>query len=626
MKKYLRIAAFLLCAVAARAQHDTVKIAKLLDKAYGYEAAEPQKALALYRQSFALSEKARYPIGAFKSLQYSGIVQASIGQYDSAIYYYNKSKPYAKSAAYLRGEGQTYTNLANTYQFKGDYDKTIAYYLKGISIFEKIQDSAALSQSYQNLSALYDNIKNPKLELLYLEKAIPYSTAAGNEQLGLLYSDIGTTHLQLNQPEKAKSYFEKTSALQQKDGSPRLLFFERRNWGEYYNHLRQYEKAIPFYEAAEKLQTNDVFQQNDLSHVLSTLYLNMKKYSRALAYAQKAQATAEQIGSKEFRVRSLVSLSRIYNALGQAQNAFDALEAAQPLKDSLLTQKHIEEMTLLQTRFETAKKDQALRDKELKLLKKERQSIYQFIAITALALLALSIWIFARLHRRKREAELENLKQEQEIRQLEALIEGEEKERKRVAQELHDGLNGDLSAIKYRISGLEDYEMKPLDKEELSRIVDMIDQSCQQVRNISHNLMPASISEFGLVEALRQYLRKMGAVHGLDIDFQTYGNEIRLPEKAETTLFRIVQELINNTAKHAKASRALVQLNFHENELSLTVEDDGTGFYPRAQPDGLGLRNIRSRVGLLDGQLDISSTPAGSSFNMLFDLNQIRHD
>lgn len=238
-------------------------------------------------------------------------------------------------------------------------------------------------------------------------------------------------------------------------------------------------------------------------------------------------------------------------------------------------------------------------------------------ALLCIAVMTLGIIIIRRKNKEKHR---------QEIIRLESLLDGQENERKRIAEELHDGLNGDLSAIKYRLSGFDDTCMNPDDNENLLKTIEMIDNACTQVRRISHNLMPSSILDFGLVETVNQYCSKINNSHPLTLDFQYFGNPAVLPKKAETVIYRIIQELINNITKHSKATMAMVQLNFHESELFITVEDNGIGFDPKSVQNGLGLKNIDSRVHFLNAQLEIDSNDKGTSFHITIDLNSLKND
>ena len=635
ISKYSFLFFMLLAFTHAYSQQDSVRIQQMLDKATKIEVSQPQEAIKIYLQTYDLSLKSKWYKGAFKSMQNIGFVHTDNGRYDLSIEYFQKALPFAKKINFKRGIATSYINTGNSFQYKGDYKKAIALYLKGIPILESIKDSSAVSQSYQNLAGLYANIKNLPLEEFYQKKALQNVNTANTEQKGLIYCDLVLFHLRQNQFEKAMQFLKKAEVLTKVNDSKYLAFYTIRNFGEYYRIAKQYKKAIPYYEHAVVLTDalNDAFQKNDLLYVLSGLYIKIGDYKTALTYGMQSMELAKTNKAKEIIYRSQKRLSVIYNALKQPQKAFDLLEQSYTLKDTFLTESHIKEMTLMQTQFETGKKDKAIAEQQIRLkknqvelLEKQNQTIFALGGIFLIALLSLGIWLYFRQRQRIKDKEIIALQQQQEITKLEALIDGEEKERRRIAQELHDGINGDLSAIKFRISSLGDSDMSPEDQSNLIKVIEMIDQSCAQVRSISHNLMPASIVDFGLVATIEQYCSKIGSANAIPIDFQYFGDPAVLPKKVETVIYRIIQELINNIIKHAKATSALVQMNFHENDLFITVEDNGVGFDIKKIQTGIGLKNISSRVRYLNAKLDIDSGSNGTSFQINIDLKSLKND
>ena len=219
-----------------------------------------------------------------------------------------------------------------------------------------------------------------------------------------------------------------------------------------------------------------------------------------------------------------------------------------------------------------------LKKQELDLIKSQKEKQLYFIISVGLLFLSFGVWYLFKQRQKNKNKEIIALQQQEEITKLEALIDGEEKERRRIAQELHDGLNGDLSAIKYRLSTLEESGLSEIDTENLNKVIDMIDESCAQVRSISHNLMPASIVDYGLLETIKEFCSKINVSRSVKIDFQSFGNPVELSKKIETVIYRIIQELVTNIIKHSKATEAMVQLNYREDELFITVEDNGIGF------------------------------------------------
>ena len=270
------------------------------------------------------------------------------------------------------------------------------------------------------------------------------------------------------------------------------------------------------------------------------------------------------------------------------------------------------------------KNENIMLKQELNLSKsnKERQIFY--FLVLGLLLISIGLWYFFKQRQRLKNQEIETLKRNQKISNLESLIDGEEKERKRIAQELHDGLNGDLSAIKYRLSTLEESGLSPIDTENLGKVITMIDDSCTQIRSISHNLMPSSILEYGLIETIKEYLIKINTSDNFRVDFQSYGNYIALSKKNETIIYRIIQELVTNILKHSKASEAMIQLNYREDELVITVEDNGIGFNLNIVSSGIGHKNIQTRIAFLNAHMDVDSSANGTFYTITIDINKLK--
>ena len=210
-----------------------------------------------------------------------------------------------------------------------------------------------------------------------------------------------------------------------------------------------------------------------------------------------------------------------------------------------------------------------------------------------------------------------------EITKLNALIEGEENERNRIAQDLHDGINGDLSAIKFQMMALKSKLSKETNQDNLDKSIAMIDTTCEQVRTISHNLTPYAISQFGLSYALEQFCKKMDNPL-LIIDYQWFGGNLELPKNIETSIYRIVQELIQNTIKHANAKEVLVHCNNLEDNLNLTIEDDGQGFDQNLEKKGIGFKNIENRINYLNAKMDIETSGKGTTVLISIPLKNVQ--
>ena len=228
-------------------------------------------------------------------------------------------------------------------------------------------------------------------------------------------------------------------------------------------------------------------------------------------------------------------------------------------------------------------------------------------------------WFLYQQRQKRKNQEILTLKREQQVKTLESLMEGEEKERFRIAKELHDGVNGDLSAIKYKLTSMLEHNATVVDE-----IVAMIDKSSEQVRAISHNLVPPSLEKFNLIEALADYCTTMDDAHKPTINFQHIGTHPKLSKNNEINIYRIVQELVSNSIKHSEAREITVQLSSHDNHIQITIEDDGKGFdLNTSESRGIGLKNIASRIDYLNATIDLVSNDKGTSYAIEIDIEKL---
>ncbi len=202
---------------------------------------------------------------------------------------------------------------------------------------------------------------------------------------------------------------------------------------------------------------------------------------------------------------------------------------------------------------------------------------------------------------------LEKEKQNSKISTLTALLEGQEQERGRLARDLHDGLGGLLSGTKLQLSYLDPHQSENIEAG-ISKSINQIDGAVEELRRVAHNLMPDLLMKYGLEVAIQEFASRMSnSALNIHTEFISYSNSIS--EEKQLLLYRIIQELVNNVIKHAKASEIIIQISEAENVLNLTVEDDGKGFDRKSLDirKTAGFHNIESRVQFLKGTMNITS-------------------
>ena len=229
-------------------------------------------------------------------------------------------------------------------------------------------------------------------------------------------------------------------------------------------------------------------------------------------------------------------------------------------------------------------------------------------------LLGISYYRRARLRQRARH-QTELLRQQDAATR--AVIEAEETERQRIAKDLHDGVGQMMSAAKMNLVAFGRAHGVG-DEHDWDNIISLVDDSCREVRAVSHNMMPNALLKGSLAAALREFLTKVDG-RALRVNLYTEGLDERLDATTETVLYRVIQECVNNVIKHAAAATLDVSVVRDEAGISITIEDDGRGFDPGIGRDaeGLGLKNIRTRVEYLKGIMEVDSAPGRGTVVML---------
>jgi signal transduction histidine kinase len=200
---------------------------------------------------------------------------------------------------------------------------------------------------------------------------------------------------------------------------------------------------------------------------------------------------------------------------------------------------------------------------------------------------------------------------EQQKKLLNAEIEATERERSRIAKDLHDGISTDLATMKFIAEQLN----RKTETEEATAIQNQLQRTIIDIRNIVYGLTPPGISKYGLSAALQNYVTKLNEHSPVQIKFDFLGNEIT-DRQLNTTIFRVIQELVSNSTRHSRSKNICIHINVFTDYLNIVYTDDGIGFDPSLINPGLGLSNIQSRVDSLNGKLDFESGKTGTAYSI----------
>jgi signal transduction histidine kinase len=402
--------------------------------------------------------------------------------------------------------------------------------------------------------------------------------------------------------------------------------------GDYYAAMNEWQQALEQHQKAYSisLQYNDPYYIADEAWEVGRSYLNLRLQDSALAYLNKALQVARQYNYMPKVKFILKDISLYYGSIGNFQKAWQVSTQLADYTDSLVALQNHNRILLNDARYESAKKEGRISELEaaqlLQQLQIRQKNTLNYILIGAAITMLIIGGLSYRNYRQKQKLQqqrINELETEKQLLAAEAVMKGEEQERSRLAKDLHDGLGGMLSGIKHSFQHMkENLVMTPDNQLAFERSMDMLDSSIKELRRVAHNMMPEALVKFGLDTALKDFCNSVNQSGALEISYQSFGLEqIAIDQQTAISIYRIVQELINNTLKHAFANKAIVQISKTEDGLTITVEDDGKGFDTGLLQNnkGMGWSNIQSRIDYLKGKLDVQSAP-GKGTSVLIEI------
>jgi two-component system, NarL family, sensor kinase len=322
-------------------------------------------------------------------------------------------------------------------------------------------------------------------------------------------------------------------------------------------------------------------------------------------------------------------LADSYEATGDIKNALIQKNRYIVLNDSLMKRDKIDMINREEIRYRIVEKDKELAEQQLKIAAIENQfqsrNLLTAIAVVAglFTIIGFALWRKKNMHKQRLQQErIENLQTKLEIERLNATIQGEEKERSRIARELHDGIGALLTGAKMNFELVKKNEQYQ-HSEDFAEGIKLLEETASALRETAHNILPEVLLQEGLPHAVKAFCERLTGKGGTVIQFQVLGTPFDKNANFDLPVYRIIQELLQNIRKHASAGTALVQMNFHDDGgIDITVEDDGVGLVKEAinKSNGMGLKNVQERVRQLGGRIDINgATGKGTSIYMEFD-------
>ncbi|MBC7448253.1 MAG: tetratricopeptide repeat protein [Hymenobacteraceae bacterium] len=551
---------------------------------------------------------------------------------DSARAWADRTMALARRLGSERKEALCLGYIGALIKDKGDFATALRYQLRALRIHEKVGNRTGQISAYNDIGLLHKNLKQwaQSLESYQQARAIAEELIAHGanpadmyDRLAYVLNNIGTVYFDQGKFAEARPWYEQALAQARRSGSVDATATALTNLGGLEAETKHYVAAAEHFREAlvlDEREGNLYGQASDLL-VIGEMETFLGQYPAAERALSRARAAARQFGDALMQKEIQLRYSRLYARTGDADRAGRAYERYIQLSDSLFSTESTQQMAQMRAEYGTERAEQTARVNSLKLAEERltlRKRTIQLVAALVAALAASVIgWLLLGRARLRAAAALAHERADQQRAATAAVIEAEERERRRIGADLHDSVGQLLSVVKLNLSGLEHTlgNEACLDKpaqELLDTAISSLDESLREVRTISHQLVPNALIRQGLAGAVRELVQKLSApVAGLRISLDAIGLERRLPPLVEGVLYRVVQELVANVVKHARADEVTLQLVHHGPELTVLLEDNGVGFdlaEALARPEaGIGLRNLYSRIEYLGGRLDIDA-------------------
>ncbi len=545
-----------------------------------YSGFDLEKCIEYANKGLRLAEKKKNEkfISIFN--RYLGVAYYGKSSLDTSYIHLEKALTWAIGAKDQTLQMPAYGTLGNWSRLKQDYQGALNYYMKALSL-HNVPINATHASILNNVAIIHRILNNTDRAIHYFENALEVAEQFNLDGLKMeIVYGLGTTFADKADYIKAEEYFRKTLETSRRINSKSYEIISLNSLATCFSINKDFDNALIY--AQDGLNAAEAL--GNPRHILGAygtladIYREMGDFKECEEMALKAWAMDSTSVEEASYTAFTLTLSNIY--LGQKERAEHFLNKYYEIMKTGNEKSLHNSLADMEVKYETQKKEIRIAS-----LEKERQLYIWLGIIGVLLAVALGIILWQKI---------KNTRKEKQLIATRSVLDGEMKERARLAQDLHDRLSGNLSAVKI---GLSD------NKESLQSIHDKLDSCIEEIRRAAHNLMPISL-QFGLKTALEDFAAQFPNVH-----FHFFGEERHIEKRKAFVMYCCASELVNNSLRHSGAKNINMQLVQSDKYVSLTVQDDGSGFDEKAATKGIGLKNIYDRIASCDGKIDIAASP-----------------
>lgn len=587
----------------------------LCDLCWEYRFVSGDTALAYGERALSLANEIGYQKGIAQAYNDMGIIYVDRGSFPEALVYFENSMVIRRSINDSSGIASLYNKIGIVYQKQGKLKQSLYNAIEALKIYESLKQELWIGYCLNNIAIINYNMGDLSTSLNYHGRALSYRKKLGDlyGEAGS-YSNIANVLLELGDTLSAIANYEQALTITRQIKHEESTAVMLTNLGAVYLSLGEYKKAEIFLKESLSIR-EDLEDQKAIASTmlkLGMVYTNLKLYQQAKEYLYTGLRIARSIDVIDEEMQAYLEIAKWHAIQNKMDSAFVYLDYYSTTKDSVYSQRLEQQIVDAQTKYDTERKEQELvlltKENKLKEISlDQRRTELLLLLFIIISLVGAGIFLYYR-RKQKQKIALDMALIQHTEQQVKAVLEGQEEERRRIARELHDGVGQSLSGVKLQWESISPTIKSDALREKLSSLSNLIDGAANEVRTISHQMMPKELEQFGLVAAIKGIINISENSSSMKCSFNYLNLDSRLDNVIELGLFRVTQELMSNIQKHSEATEVNIQLLKRAENVVLMVEDNGKGFdYEQIKGIGIGLLNIESRVNNLGGILNVES-------------------
>ena len=529
---------------------------------------------------------------------------------DSTIFYSQLALKNPHPVEKQRTDIDAYNLLANCYYLKGDLNSALHNYLKIAAVLEDGGNQLHLGYLYSNIAVLLGATQNNNKHIEYLLKS--YNLLKKNQDqrfIATVASNLALGYYHTKDTIKTNKWSKEALKLSKLSND-----FVAKT--QAYLALSLIEKNLDVSLDYAEQSVKYANEQNDKTHKASAYYRyaavldQLGERKKALTYAEDAVNFAQEVGDNVTLTNASFTAATIYYNSGMKDKSADFYHIYATFKDSIASAENAREINDINTKYETEKKEKQLAEQDLKIQKQRANLLYAILGGALLISVLGGIFIY---HRKGQKLKLKQFQQEKENAILNSFILGEERERNRISQELHDGVAAMIGAAKMSIESIPHLTQEQ-GMAQLSKVKTILENTHAEVRHIAHNLLPTVLEQEGLVKATSHFAFEINETKLVTITVtDNNSNYQELSLQLQLMLFRVIQELVNNIIKHSQAKNAEIIFSTNSYGLQIEISDDGIGYEDSNEVGNQGLYSITQRLKSIGGNFKIMKKTSGGT-------------